>query len=434
MDPPTSTVPPSDEDTATRIRNFTVLLDALLDMEVGLRIQYTGLKEHAQFSGSDCQYMLDHVMDSQLDLINGLCATRAQLRVMAPPEDTPPAPRLMGVEPNPGPGWTTHPHVEAYGFPSYQVSTNGEVYDTNNHTTLSHYTHAFGYPYVRLKKETELGAYRWVTITIARLLALSFGILENENLEVALLDGDPSNFDLINLAPMTRQRGSFNCVKHSTINGQPTASLFIGVTLERGRWRARARLNRQKTSLGYYDSERAAAQAYNDFVKATRGEYACLNNLDIPGEVIRPVPAPRLVGVELNPGPSSDDTYSPYIIESDEKVLIRELKEVKIAYDHEVKNLVFYNESYGKGPHIRRLYSDSLVLSRELTKKYVILSTAIRRRLDELNSKHPCDPRGLTITPTPKEMPVAVDVGVNTKSIADQQADAEVEFLENHHR
>lgn len=43
-------------------------------------------------------------------------------------------------------------------------------------------------------------------------------------------------------------------------------SKYIGVRAERNKWRADIQINRRKKFLGYYDTEIAAAQAYNNAI------------------------------------------------------------------------------------------------------------------------------------------------------------------------
>lgn len=52
---------------------------------------------------------------------------------------------------------------------------------------------------------------------------------------------------------------------------------FIGIDLEGSRWRARAQVNDRRLHLGLFETAIEAAIAYDDCVRATRGEYGVTN-------------------------------------------------------------------------------------------------------------------------------------------------------------
>lgn len=57
-------------------------------------------------------------------------------------------------------------------------------------------------------------------------------------------------------------------------------SKYIGVRAERNRWRADIQINKRKHFLGYFNSEIAAAQAYNNAIILHKLDRR-LNQIDI---------------------------------------------------------------------------------------------------------------------------------------------------------
>lgn len=79
---------------------------------------------------------------------------------------------------------------------------------------------------------------------------------------------------ICNLRVASRSQNGANCHLKST-----NSTGFIGVFLPKasGRWIAYARSNGRQVSLGGYGCPTAAALAYDKFVRADRGEFACPN-------------------------------------------------------------------------------------------------------------------------------------------------------------
>lgn len=82
-----------------------------------------------------------------------------------------------------------------------------------------------------------------------------------------------------NLRAASRGQNSRNIPKRELHMGQPPSSRYKGIYLAKhcGLWRARISLNRKLVQLGYFSSEMAAAQAYDEAALKYHGEFACLN-------------------------------------------------------------------------------------------------------------------------------------------------------------
>jgi hypothetical protein len=89
------------------------------------------------------------------------------------------------------------------------------------------------------------------------------------------LDCQKSNLRVCSNKSNTRNRGKLNLLK---------SSLFKGVSRHHGRWQAHIRADDILTHLGTFDSEIAAARAYNEAAIRDYGAYARLNKLP-PQEV-----------------------------------------------------------------------------------------------------------------------------------------------------
>lgn len=99
------------------------------------------------------------------------------------------------------------------------------------------------------------------------------------NLEVDHIDKDGLNNQRHNLRLCTRQQNMMN-KKSST----GCYSKFKGVTWYRRqhKWVTRITIDRRRVSLGYFDSEKEAALAYNAAAIQYFGGFAQLNNLSNP--------------------------------------------------------------------------------------------------------------------------------------------------------
>lgn len=101
-----------------------------------------------------------------------------------------------------------------------------------------------------------------------------------DDLHTDHINGDRLDNRRSNLRIATCQQNSANR------KAQGKASIFKGVTLHRGLWRAQICVNLTGIHLGYFLTQRAAAQAYNDAAIELFGEFAWLNDVSLlaPGD------------------------------------------------------------------------------------------------------------------------------------------------------
>lgn len=88
------------------------------------------------------------------------------------------------------------------------------------------------------------------------------------------LDNRKSNLRLVTPAQSACNRG-----KKILETSCQTPSRFIGVSRNKGRWRARIKINGQRVNLGQYKTEEEAALAYNEAVLKYNPVYGALNNI-----------------------------------------------------------------------------------------------------------------------------------------------------------
>jgi hypothetical protein len=85
-------------------------------------------------------------------------------------------------------------------------------------------------------------------------------------------DGDGLNNTRGNLRRSTHQQNQANVKRH--VDG---SSQYKGVTKRRSRWIAQCSVSGKNAYLGTFDSEEAAARAYDEIAKKSFGEFARLN-------------------------------------------------------------------------------------------------------------------------------------------------------------
>lgn len=96
---------------------------------------------------------------------------------------------------------------------------------------------------------------------------------------VSHANGDPLDCQRENLIVRTQRQMAQSNRKMRGIKGEPCSSRYKGVTWERQteRWRAQIRANGRHYSLGRFDDEIDAAEAYDEAARKFFGEHAWLN-------------------------------------------------------------------------------------------------------------------------------------------------------------
>ena len=104
--------------------------------------------------------------------------------------------------------------------------------------------------------------------------------ITDENLQINHANGDPLDCRRENLVVRTIQERTWSSKKRRhNGNGRPCLSRFKGVSwVEReGRWKVRITVDGKEHSLGRFDDEVEAAEAYDDAAREHFGEHAWLN-------------------------------------------------------------------------------------------------------------------------------------------------------------
>lgn len=83
------------------------------------------------------------------------------------------------------------------------------------------------------------------------------------------VDGDGLNNRRCNLRVASNQQNQFNARRR-----KDNTSGYKGVDFHRSKWRARIRINKKQTNLGYFDTPEEAHRARLDAAKAHHGEFA----------------------------------------------------------------------------------------------------------------------------------------------------------------
>lgn len=120
--------------------------------------------------------------------------------------------------------------------------------------------------------------YRYRPYLVHRLIWAKAHGVESVPQHLDHIDGDPSNNALSNLRPATQAQNNINVPARRVYAGEPCASKLKGVSRYSAngwsKWRARIRVEGREHSLGYFDTEEEAAEAYRGAAKRFYGEFA----------------------------------------------------------------------------------------------------------------------------------------------------------------
>ena len=155
------------------------------------------------------------------------------------------------------------------GYKNYQVSWWGRVRNSKTGRILKGALSGDGYRLVSLCKNGKMKTHK-----IHQLVAREWVGNPDGKSCVDHIDGDRANNNFENLRYATHSENSQNQKKQSN-----TSSVYKGVYLHKPtkKWMAYIGLNRKLKNLGYYETEREAAETYNKAAIEHYKEFARIN-------------------------------------------------------------------------------------------------------------------------------------------------------------
>ena len=155
------------------------------------------------------------------------------------------------------------------GYANYVVSNFGRTCNATTERILKGSMSKNGYLTVGLSKNEKSKTHN-----IHKLVAHEW--LDNPDNKrcVDHIDGDKKNNHCENLRWATHSENAKNAKIQTN-----TSSIYKGVSLNKiaRKWEAYVSINKHKTNLGFFGTERAAAEAYNAAATEHYGEFAKLN-------------------------------------------------------------------------------------------------------------------------------------------------------------
>jgi len=147
---------------------------------------------------------------------------------------------------------------------NYSINSCGEVRNDKTEKILKHGINGSGYPFVILSRNGKTTFHY-----IHRLLGKGFIFNQNNHPCIDHKNGIKTDFNINNLRWCSLSENMRNMKKRE--NG---SSRYKGVSFHKktNKWVVAQYINRKKIHIGYYDDEREAAIAYNNFI--------ILNHLD----------------------------------------------------------------------------------------------------------------------------------------------------------
>lgn len=168
---------------------------------------------------------------------------------------------------------------EISGLP-YEISSLGNV-KRNPDAPYKHKNKEYVIPYLNNKGYTCINLYQHSKVhkfQIHRLIAIAFIPNPNNLPEINHIDGNPLNNEISNLEWCTHQYNmqhawdtGLHINKHANASNKRKGSTspYRGISWsnERQRWCAGVTFNQKRYSMGRFDNEIEAAQAYDIFIK-----------------------------------------------------------------------------------------------------------------------------------------------------------------------
>lgn len=150
------------------------------------------------------------------------------------------------------------------GYENYSINANGEVRNDKSERIMKQGKNGSGYPFVILCKNGKTTFHY-----IHRLIGKGFIYNPNNYPCIDHKNGKKTDNSIDNLRWCSVSQNMRNAKKREN-----ASSRFKGVSyyIRHNKWVAQCNLNRKKVFVGYYDDEREAAIAYNNFI--------ILNHLD----------------------------------------------------------------------------------------------------------------------------------------------------------
>lgn len=158
--------------------------------------------------------------------------------------------------------------------PNYEISKNavvrriddGKILKQPIRTRNAEEDKAKGYKTVGIYIEDENGNLTKKTKYVHRLMYAAFKgeLPTSRSMVIDHMDNNPQNNAISNLQLTTNRE---NCSKDIRKN-RATSSRFVGVTLNRGKWYSRIKINGESIHLGVFECEYSAHKAYQSALKA----------------------------------------------------------------------------------------------------------------------------------------------------------------------
>lgn len=153
-------------------------------------------------------------------------------------------------------------------FPSYDVSTLGNVRNVKKGRLMKSQKDKDGYVVIGLYNQKKYKMSK-----VHRLVAEAFIPNPDNKPVIDHRDGNRANNDVSNLRWATISENTHHRIKKSDTK----YSKYVGVRPEGGLWRAVINHKTKYITIGYYNTEVEAAQAYDEQARELFGEFAVIN-------------------------------------------------------------------------------------------------------------------------------------------------------------
>lgn len=139
----------------------------------------------------------------------------------------------------------------------YSASNHGVIRNDTTGKLFFGYVDVYGYKICCLKFNQK-----WKTFRLHRLVALAF-LGEPNGLFVDHIDNNKTNNSIDNLRYATNRE---NCIYFTTLKNKMTGTTFHKKNHNKKPWQALIRINNKNKSLGYYETQVEAHNAYIKYI------------------------------------------------------------------------------------------------------------------------------------------------------------------------